>query len=295
MIRLAVRSLASCRSRLQCRSAALQSRGFHHSWKALSGHSRWSTIKHDKAKNDASKNKQRSQFAHEIYTASKFFGPDPDANPRLADLIVKAKKNGFAKQSIEAAIARGQGKSATGAALEAVTIEAILPGNVGVVIDCETDSRLRTLQNLRATVKRHGGAASPSSYLFKRIGRVVFESKEGMDADGMLETALEAGVLDVQDGLDGSVVVLCEPNDTKSVSEVIGTELGMVVSSATNAWVPNEDTVVPIHDAEAAATFSKFLEDLHNDDSTVQGVYMNIERGAVDEDAWAELNGKLNV
>ncbi|KAF4556717.1 Transcriptional regulator-like protein [Elsinoe fawcettii] len=256
---------------------------------------RWSTIKHDKAKNDASKNKQRSQFAHEIATASKFFGPDPDANPRLADLIVKAKKNGFAKQSIESAIARGQGKSSTGAALEALTIEAIMPGNIGVVIDCETDSRARSLQNLRLVIKRHGGAASPSSYLFKKVGRTVFEEKESMNADDVLEAALEAGALDVEEDSDGRVVVLSEPNETRAVGEAIGKALGLDISRSEVVWSPNEETVVPIEDAEMAANFGKFAEALQNEDSTVQGVYMNISRGGIEEDAWEDLQSKVNV
>ena len=81
----------------------------------LSGHNRWSKIKHDKGKADALKNRQRSIFAQEIATASKLFGPDINSNPKLADLVTKAKKEAFPKASIEAAIARGQGKSLTGA------------------------------------------------------------------------------------------------------------------------------------------------------------------------------------
>ncbi|TKX19440.1 hypothetical protein C1H76_8288 [Elsinoe australis] len=245
--------------------------------------------------NDASKNKQRSQFAHEIATASKFFGPDPTANPRLADLIVKAKKNGFAKQSIEAAIARGQGKSATGAALEPLTIEAILPGNIGAVIDCETDSRAQTLQKLRMIIKRHGGAASPSSYLFKKVGRTIFEQKESMDAEGVLETALEAGVLDVQDDADGRVVAISEPNETRAVGETISKALGMEISSSEIVYVPEAETVVHLQDGEAAANIAKFVEDMHAEDSTIQGVYMNIARGEVEEDAWEEVLSKVNV
>ena len=93
----------------------------------LSGHNRWSKIKHDKGKADALKNRQRSIFAQEIATASKLFGPDINANPKLADLVTKAKKEAFPKASIEAAIARGQGKSLTGASLERLTVEGILP------------------------------------------------------------------------------------------------------------------------------------------------------------------------
>ena len=87
-----------------------QLRSFSYSPTPSSGHSRWSKIKHDKLKTDAAKNRQRSLFSQEIATASKFYGPDPNTNPRLADIVTKAKRDGFAKASIEAAIARGQGK-----------------------------------------------------------------------------------------------------------------------------------------------------------------------------------------
>ncbi|KAF2156258.1 DUF28-domain-containing protein [Myriangium duriaei CBS 260.36] len=272
-----------------------QTRSFHSGCVSSSGHSRWSTIRHDKAKNDAVKNRQRSVFAQEIATASKFFGPDPNANPRLADLITKAKKNGFAKHSIEAAIARGQGKSVTGAALESCIIEGILPGNVGVLVDCETDSRARTLQNLRLVLKRHGGNASPSNYLFEKKGKVVLEGKEGMGADEALEAALDSGALDVEEDEDGNIVVFTQPTEVRAVADSISKALDVPVSSSEIIWVPNEDTAVPMQEVEAASGFCKFVDDLNENDSTVQGVYMNLTKGSLDEATWSELQTKVNV
>ncbi|KAI4791138.1 YebC-like protein, partial [Aureobasidium sp. EXF-8845] len=193
-----------CRHAYRCLSRRPNtSRSFHQAATCQSGHSRWSKIKHDKAKVDSSKNKARSIFAQEIATASKLFGGDPNFNPRLADLIVKANRAGFAKASIEAAVARGQGKSVNGAALETVTIEAMLPNNVGVVIDCETDSRLRTLADLRVIVKQHGGNATPTGYLFTKKGRIIFANKDGVGVDDVFEPALEAGALDVDEDGEG--------------------------------------------------------------------------------------------
>src|ERR1700753_3936361 len=106
------------------------------------------------------------------------FGPDPQLNSRLALEIEKARKGGFPKALIESAIARGQGKSATGEALENVTIEAIFPGNIAVVLDFETDSRLRTLSNVRNIVKKSSGNVTPTAYLFKKKGQIVFRLKE---------------------------------------------------------------------------------------------------------------------
>lgn len=116
-----------------------------------------------------------------------------------------------------------------------------------------------------------------------------------MDADGVLETALEAGVLDVQDDADGRVVAISEPNETRAVGETISKALGMEISSSEIVYVPEAETVVPLQDGEAAANIAKFVEDMHAEDSTIQGVYMNIARGEVEEDAWEEVLSKVSV
>src|SRR5436190_22490915 len=95
---------------------------------------------------------------------------------------------GFPKSSIEAAIARGQGISFTGAALESVILEAILPPSVAFVIDCQTDSKLRLLQDLRLIIKNYGGTVTPTSYLFEKKGIIVFEKDErGIGVDEVLD------------------------------------------------------------------------------------------------------------
>jgi transcriptional/translational regulatory protein YebC/TACO1 len=109
---------------------------------------KWASIKHDKAKNDAGKSKQRSLLTRDITLAVKMAGPNPDMNPRLALALVTAKKNAVPKASIEAAMARGQGLSATGAALESLVLEAILPPSIATIIECQTDNKLRALADL---------------------------------------------------------------------------------------------------------------------------------------------------
>lgn len=292
-----VQSLApSCRQGYRCLSRrATQIRSFHHTPAAESGHSRWSTIKHDKAKADATKNKQRSVFAQEIATASKLFGPDPNGNPRLADLIVKAKRAQFAKTSIEAAIARGQGRSLSGAALESVTLEAMLPNNVGVVIDCETDSRLRTLADLRVIVKQHGGNATPTGYLFTKKGRVIFAKKDGVGADEVFEPALEAGALDVVEDDEGRVVVYTETNETKATGETLSTALGLDIASSEIISDANEDTITALANEEATLDLVKFVDAINEKEASVQGIYMNVSRGTVEEGAWAELQSRISA
>ncbi len=260
-----------------------------------SGHNRWSKIKHDKGKADALKNRQRSALAQEIATASKLFGHDPSMNPRLADLVVKAKKEGFAKASIEAAIARGQGKSTSGASLESVTVEGILPNNVAVIVECETESKLKTLADVRLAMKDVGGAATPCSYLFEKRGRVVFEQKDGVGPEEALDSALEAGATDVEEDEDRGVIVFCEPSDTNAVGEAMGKALNLVVKTNDIIWSPNAETQIALSDERQADDLGSFVDLLLDRETSVQAVSMNVAQGSTDEGAWKELQSRLSA
>ena len=260
----------------------------------LSGHNRWSKIKHDKVKADASKNRQRSLYANEIALASRLYGPDPALNSRLAEVIALAKKESFPKDRIEAAIARGQGRSASGASLESVTVEAILPGNVAAIIECETDNRLRTLTVVRLAVKDADGREGPSSYLFTKRGRVIFEAKDGVGEEETLDAALEAGATDVEED-EAGIVVLTEPGETKSVSEAISSALSLNLKTSEIMWSANEDTKVDVASTEAATHLQSFLDDVVEKESSVQAISMNVRPGPeLPSDAWKELVGRLS-
>lgn len=270
-----------------------------------SGHNRWSKIKHDKAKTDSAKNKQRSLFSQELATLSRLHGPDPAHNTRLADAITKAKREGFPKASIEGAIARGQGKSATGAQLESVVFEGILPGNVGVIVECETDNRLRTMATLKLCLKEVGGSATPAAYLFQKKGRVRFEWKgEDIGVAQPLEIALEVGleagatdveeVSDTSDGYDAGVEVWSEPQDTKVVGEAVGRALGVEVKTSEIVWCANEDTKTALSSESLAEELTSFIDDLQDKEMSVQNVSMNVARGEIGNEAWTELESRLS-
>jgi YebC/PmpR family DNA-binding regulatory protein len=269
-------------------------RAFSASAAQLSGHNRWSKIKHDKGKADAYKNRQRSIFAQEIATASKLFGPDVNANPKLADLVTKAKKEGFAKASIEAAIARGQGRSLTGVSLERLTVEGILPNNVAVIVECETDNKLRTLANIKLVIKDNGGTATPSSYLFEKKGRIVFDQKDGVGLDEVMDPALEAGATDVDELEDGSVVVFTAPEETKTVGEAVSAALGTLIKTSDIIWDPNEDTKTVIPSEDAAEDLADFVDIMMEEESTVHAISMNVAQGAVSAESWKALQTRLS-
>ncbi|KAF1961072.1 YebC-like protein [Byssothecium circinans] len=288
-------SYTQCTCRWAPRSE--QARCFSNSPVAWSGHNKWSTIKHDKGKADAAKSKQRALLTKDITNAVKLGGPDPNLNSRLALAIATAKKSAVPKASMEAAMARGQGLSTSGAALENVMLEAMLPpskGSLATLIECQTDSRNRTLAELRLLVKEAGGSVSPVGYMFEKKGRITFVKKDGVSADEVLEPALEAGALDVTEDEEGRVVLYVEPAQTKATGEALAKQLGIEIAESEIIYDPNEETKVALDDEEASQELGNFL-DLLSDVNGLQGVYLNWAKGAINEGLWAELQSKADV
>ncbi|EAT91328.2 hypothetical protein SNOG_01679 [Parastagonospora nodorum SN15] len=258
-------------------------------------YSKWASIKHDKAKNDAARSKQRVLLTRDITVAVKLSGPDPNMNPRLALALTTAKKSAVPKTAIEAAIARGQGLSTTGAALESLVLEAILPPSVATIIECQTDNKLRALADLRLLVKEAGGQVSTVGFMFEKKGRIIMRKKEGIGMDEVLEPALDAGVQDVHEDEEGRVLLFTEPAQTKTIAESLAKELDMEIEESEIIYDPNEDTKVEVNDEEAAAKLSNFLDDLQEVQG-IQGVYMNWTKGeSIPAELWEELRGKVAV
>lgn len=196
---------------------------------------------------------------------------------------------------MEAAIARGQGKSASGAALESLTMEVIMPPTVAMVIDAETDNKNRTLMELRMLIKYHGGTVTPTAYLFQRKGRLQFEKDErNLGVDEVLEEAIEAGAEDVETDEDGNLVIWTEPNKVTAAAQALQTSLGLKVESSHVIWDANEDTKVPLEHASSLKALSDFVEALQ-DNSNVQGVYANAAQGDVPDEVWENLASVLDA
>lgn len=230
-------------------------------------------------------------MTRDITNAVKLAGPNPDMNPRLALAISTAKKSAVPKSSIEAALARGQGLSASGAALESLVLEAVLPPSVATIIECQTDNKLRALADLRLLVKEAGGTVSTVGYMFEKKGRIILRQKEGTGVDEVLEPALDAGVVDVEEDAEGRVVLYTEPAQTKTIAEQLAKELGMDIEESEIIYGANEDTRVALDDEGQAKNLGKFLDDLQEIPG-VSGVYMNWTKGSIADELWDDLRTK---
>jgi transcriptional/translational regulatory protein YebC/TACO1 len=200
------------------------------------------------------------------------------------------------KNIIESAIARGRGQSVSGAKLESVTLEAILPPSIATVIEAESESRLQTLMELRTLIKDHGGSVTPTAYLFEKQGKIVL--RQGVSTattDDILDGALDAGALDIVDGGDGNHAVFTEPTATTEVSQALSSSLGMEIASADIVWTAIEDTRVALINDEAVTEFSRFLDELQ-EMPEVQAVYANIAKGgSLSDSHWVDLQRRVNM
>lgn len=201
------------------------------------------------------------------------WGPDPRFNPRLTLALTNAKRAEIPKSVIEGAIARGQGLSVTGQALEHLTIEAMLPSSVAAVIECETDQKGRTLQDVRRAIKDVGGNVTPTTYLFEKKGRIIIERIDDLNVDDYLDQAIEAGAADLVADEEGRLVIFTEPTETKRVGEAFSQLSGLVIQELEIIWDPNKDTLVDL-DEENARNLEDGLNYIREDPS-VRDIYLN--------------------
>src|ERR687891_2445110 len=184
----------------------------------MSGHSKWSSIKHKKGAADAKRGKLFSKLSRAIIVAAREGGPDPDANATLAAAVQKARDNSMPKDNIERAISRGAGAGSDGdAAYETVSYEGYGPGGVAVFVEVLTDNRNRTAAEVRHIFGKNDGNLGTSgavAWLFERKGVILVPGS--VDEDDVMLAAADAGADDVQ--LEGSSYeVTTAPDDLAAV------------------------------------------------------------------------------
>ena len=237
----------------------------------MSGHSKWSTIKHKKAATDKKRGVMFSKLSRAIIVAAKDGGGDPSANNALATAIQKARDFSMPKDNIERAIQRGAGGGDANA-YETVTYEGYGAGGAAFVVEALTDNRNRTAANVRSYFAKHGGAlGQPGSvaWMFDRRGVVIVEGD--VDEDDLTLTAADAGAEDV--ALDGDVwQVTCDPGSLAQVRAALE-EAGFEVASAELTLLPKNRSEV---DDETARKLLRMV-DVLEDDADVQDVYFNFE------------------
>ncbi len=238
----------------------------------MSGHNKWSTIKHKKAKTDEKKGKEYTRLAKEIIIAARAGGGDPDSNSKLKLAIQNAKAVNMPNENIQRAVKRGTGEIETDA-IEELTYEGYAPGGVAVMLAIATDNRNRTASDIRHLFSKHNGNLGESgcvSYMFERVGMLSLKSENlKMDIDEFMMQALEAGAEDVKE--DGEVIeVITSPDNFMAVKEAL--EKDVQFDEADIVLSPNN--TVDISDEALAAKILKLIDVLEDHDD-VQNVYAN--------------------
>jgi YebC/PmpR family DNA-binding regulatory protein len=240
----------------------------------MSGHSKWSSIKHKKGAADARRGQLFSKLSRAIIVAAKEGGPDPAGNLALQNAIEKARSYSMPKDNIERAIAKGSGAEADASSYETVVYEGYGPEGVAVLVEAVTDNRNRTASEVRHAFTKHGGNLGTTgavAWQFARRG-VVLGSAEGADEDALVLTAAEAGADDVE--LDGSsFVVTSAPEAVTPVRQALD-EAGFAVESFDLAMVPK--TTVAVSDESTARRIMNLVEGLEETED-VQDVYANFD------------------
>jgi YebC/PmpR family DNA-binding regulatory protein len=241
----------------------------------MSGHSKWSSIKHKKALKDARRGKLFTKFIKEITVAARMGGGDVNANPRLRTAVTTARQNSMPADNIDRAIKKGTG-DLEGVTYDEVTYEAYGPGGVAILVQTLTDNRNRTVADLRSIITKHGGnlaTAGAVSWMFHKRGLITVE-RAGVDEDRVMEVALEGGAEDVREAGD-ILEVVTAPEQFDRVKEALDAAK-IAAASAEVTSIPSSTVAISGKPAEQMVRLLEAVED-HDD---VQNVSSNMDIAA---------------
>ena len=240
----------------------------------MSGHSKWSTIKHKKAKVDAARGVSFQKFSREIIVAAKLGGGDPAANFRLRTAIERAKAAGLPNDNIKRAIDKGAG-STNSDNYEELTYEGYAAGGVAVMIEVMTDNRNRTAGDVRSYFSKFNGNLGENGcvgWMFKQVGSISFE-KASTDYEKLFEAAINLGAQDILDEDEDIYKVITEVADFQSIVEGLEKE-GFKSTEAQLTRIPENN--IEINDVKTATQIFRLLDKLEDHDD-VQNVYANFD------------------
>jgi len=238
----------------------------------MSGHSKWSTIKHKKGAADARRGKIFTKLIKEITVAARMGGGDPAGNPRLRQAIAAAKAENMPKENIERAIKKGTGEL-PGVAYEEATFEGYGPGGVAVLVDVLSDNRKRTVADIRHLFAKNGGSLGEAgcvSWMFEKKGLIVFDKKD-VNEEQLMMTALDAGAKDIRE-TDKEYEVITDPADWEEVKKKLESS-NLKPLYAEISMIPQSTIRLGGKEAQQMIRLMESLED--SDD--VQKVYANFD------------------
>jgi YebC/PmpR family DNA-binding regulatory protein len=239
----------------------------------MSGHSKWSSIKHKKGAADKKRGQLFSKLSRAIIVAAREGGPDPSGNLALQNAVEKARSYSMPKDNIERAIARGSGADSDAAAYETVVYEGYGAGGVAILVEALTDNRNRTASEVRAAFGKHDGnlgASGAVAWQFERRGVVLVDGSA--DEDELMLAAADGGADDVE--RDGSSwQVTAAPEALTAVREAIEAA-GFTVDSAELTMIPK--TTVEVDEENTAKKILRLIDTLEENDD-VQDVYSNFD------------------
>jgi len=239
----------------------------------MSGHSKWSTIKHKKGAADAKRGKIFTRILKEMTVAARLGGGDPIGNPRLRAAVAEAKAANMPKDNIERAIKRGTGEL-EGATYEELTYEGYGPGGVAIIVEVLTDNTNRTTPEIRHMFEKHGGnLGTPGSvkFQFEKKGYFAVE-KSAVGEDKLMEIALEAGADDLQAEDSDAFEIYTSPENFEAVRQALESNK-IPTMEAKLGMIPANYVSV---DAASAKSIMRLLEMLDDHDDT-QNVWSNFD------------------
>ncbi len=245
----------------------------------MSGHSKWSTIKHKKAATDAKRGKLFNKILREITVAARIGGGDPKGNPRLRTALVEARSNSVPGDTIDRAIKKGTGEL-EGASYEEVIYEGYGPGGIAILVEGLTDNRNRTASEVRHLFTRHGGNLGESgsvTWMFARRGYFAVE-RGAMDEEKFMELALELGADDIATESD-HYEIYTPMEDFSAVQDELE-KRGVQLAAKQLAMVPQTYmTLAP----DRVGQLLRLVEGLEDHDD-VQNVWLNLDPGSIPSD-----------